>query len=304
MTSNGYSQKSFNFAPKDFIMMKLFVVFVCLSFSISAQDKPTYKIFTKEGKSSDFMSMMKETGKADVIFFGELHDNSLAHWLELQVMKDLFAQRGSVTLGMEMFEADNQLILDEYVSGLIDEKLLLSEAKVWDNYKNDYKPLIEFATENKQRVIATNIPRRYANIVFKKGIKELNSLPTEAKKWIAALPIEIDLTLPGYKSMVDQMGGHGPAGSAENIARSQAVKDATMAHFILKNKNFPFLHVNGSYHSQNNEGIVWYLRQAEGKLKIVTLQTVEQKEILELEATNKGLADYIICIPADMNKTY
>lgn len=289
---------------KDFFMRKLLALLLLVSIVSTAQDRPAYKVYTKEGKLTDFTAMMKEAAKADIIFFGELHDNSMAHWLELQVMKELFAQRGSVTLGMEMFEADNQLILDEYVTGLIDEKLLLNEAKVWDNYKNDYKPLVEFAKENKQRVVATNVPRRYANMVFKKGIDQLNSLPQEAKNSIAPLPITIDLSLPGYKSMIDGMGSHGAPGSAENMARSQAVKDATMAHFTLKNRTFPFLHVNGSYHSQNFEGIVWYLKQADAKLKIVTLQVVEQKNIDALETENKGLADFIICVPSDITKTY
>lgn len=272
--------------------------------AIFAQDKPAYKIFTKEGKTSDFTSMIKEAGKFDIIFFGELHDNSMAHWLELQVMKELYKQRGAVTLGMEMFEADNQLILDEYVAGLIDEKLLLNEAKVWDNYKNDYKPLVEFAKESKQKIVATNVPRRYANLVYKKGIDQLNSLPEEAKKYLAPLPISIDLTVSCYKSMIEQMGGHGAPGSAENMARSQAVKDATMAHFTLKNRIFPFLHINGSYHSQNFEGIVWYIKQSEPLLKIITLQVVEQKNIDTINSENKGVADYIICVPADMTKTY
>ena len=284
--------------------MKKILLLLLVAVAAQSQDKPAYKIFTKEGKPSDFSSMMKEVAKADVIFFGELHDNAMAHWLELHVAKELFAQKGSVTIGMEMFEADNQIILDEYLNGLIDEKLLLNEAKVWDNYKNDYKPLVEFAKENKQRVIATNVPRRYANVVYKKGIEQLNTLPAEAKSWIAPLPVTIDLSLPGYKSMIDQMAGHGAPGSAENMARSQAVKDATMAHFILKNKTAPFLHVNGSYHSQNFEGIVWYLKQADAKLKIATIQLVEQKDISQVEAANKGVADFIICVPDDMTKTY
>jgi len=284
--------------------MKKLILFLIISGSLAAQDKPAYKVYTKEGKHTDFTSMMKQASKAEIIFFGELHDNAIAHWLELQVMKDLYAQRGTVTLGMEMFESDNQLVLDEYLNGVIDEKLLLNEAKVWDNYKNDYKPLVEFAKENKLRAVATNVPRRYANLVYKKGIEALNSLSAEAKNTIAPLPITIDLTLPGYKSMIEQMGGHGPAGSAENMARSQAVKDATMAHFILANKIFPFLHVNGSYHSQNFEGIVWYLKQADAKLVISTLQVVEQKNIDVLEIEHKGLADFIICVPSDMTKTY
>jgi uncharacterized iron-regulated protein len=280
------------------------IVLISLSSIAFAQNKPAYLIYTSDGKATDYVNLINEAAKNDIIFFGELHDNSIAHWLELQVTKDLFAKDNTLSLGMEMFEADNQLILDEYLNGLIDEKLLLNEAKVWDNYKNDYKPLIEFAKENKLKVIATNVPRRYANMVYKKGIESLETLQPDAKKFIAPLPIAIDLTLPGYKNMISQMGGHGSATAGENIAKSQAVKDATMAYFILQNKKGKHLHFNGSYHSQNKEGIVWYLLQANSKQKIFTVQVVEQKDIGKLEGINKNLADFIICVPDDMTKTY
>ncbi|MBL7857879.1 MAG: ChaN family lipoprotein [Cyclobacteriaceae bacterium] len=268
-----------------------------------AQDKPAYKIYTKEGKSVDFTKMMKEVTKAEVVLFGELHDNSIDHWLELQVMKALYTDHSNLAIGMEMFEADDQLVLNEYLNGTIEEKHLLSEAKVWDNYKNDYKPLIEFAKEKKLKAIATNIPRRYANLVFRKGVDALNELPADAKKWIAPLPVEIDLSLPGYKDMM-AMAMHGSNMNAENMAKSQAMKDATMAYFILQNRQHVFLHFNGSYHSQNYEGINWYLKKTDPKIKIASIHTVEQSDIEKLEEENKNTADFIICIPKDMNKTY
>jgi uncharacterized iron-regulated protein len=88
------------------------------------------------------------------------------------------------------------------------------------------------------------------------------------------------------------------------MAKSQAVKDATMAYFILKNKKGPFLHFNGSYHSQNYEGISWYLKKGDPNLKIATIHSVEQDSIDKLEEANKNTADFIICIPTDMTKTY
>jgi uncharacterized iron-regulated protein len=275
---------------------------VSLQFAFG-QDKPAYKIYTKEGKAVDFAKMIKEVSKADVVLFGELHDNSIDHWLELQVMKDLYAEHNNLAIGMEMFEADDQIVLNEYLNGTIEEKHLLSEAKVWDNYKNDYKPLIEFAKEKKLKAIATNIPRRYANLVFRKGTDALAALPEEAKKWIAPLPVEIDLTLPGYKGMMG-MATHGPTMNAENMAKSQAMKDATMAYFILQNRQDVFLHFNGSYHSQNGEGINWYLRKADPQIKIATIHSVEQGSVEKLDEENRNTADFIICIPKDMNKTY
>jgi uncharacterized iron-regulated protein len=286
--------------------MRYLFVLIFISSAALAQEKPAYKLFTKEGKSVDFSKMIKTMAKADVVLFGELHDNSIDHWLELQVTKDLYAQQNDLALGFEMFESDDQLVLNEYLTGVIEERHLLKEAKIWDNYQNDYKPLIEFAKAKKLPAIATNIPRRYANLVYRKGIAALDALPAEAKASIAPLPIEIDLTLPGYKGMISDMGGHQSqaAGNAENMAKSQATKDATMAYFILKNRKTIFLQFNGAYHSQNFEGINWYLKKAEPKINIVTVHSVEQESIDKLEDANLNTADYIICIPKDMTKTY
>jgi len=44
-------------------------------------------------------------------------------------------------LGAEMFESDNQLIMDEYMTGKIKNlKNFEDEAKLWPNYQTDYKP--------------------------------------------------------------------------------------------------------------------------------------------------------------------
>jgi uncharacterized iron-regulated protein len=286
-------------------MKYILLILLLINQHAVAQDKPTYQIFTSEGKAVEYGKMVKKIAQADVVLFGELHNNSLCHWLELQVVKDLFTKQSDMAIGMEMFEADNQLILDEYLQGIIEEKHLQSEAKVWDNYETDYRPLVEFAREHQLKVIASNIPRRYANLVYRKGIEALDSLPDRAKQWIAPLPIEVDLSLPGYKDMMEMMGGHGEGNNAENLVRSQAVKDATMAYFILDAaKEGTVLHFNGSYHSQNREGIVWYLKQANSVLKIATIHTVEQEDIETLEEEHKNTADFIICIPSDMTKTY
>ena len=284
-----------------FILLSILLL-ICLSGM--AQDKPAYCIFTSEGKDIGYDKLLKKINGAEVILFGELHNNPICHWLELQLTQDLFAQQPDLTLGMEMFEADDQLILDEYLAGTIEEKHLTSEAKVWSNYDTDYRPLIEFAKGHQLKVVASNIPRRYANLVYREGIQALDSLSDTAKQWIAPLPIEVNLSLPGYTGMMEMMGGHGEGKDAENLAKAQAVKDATMAHFILSHLNGILLHFNGTYHSQNYEGIVWYLKKARPDLEITTIHTVEQDNIDELEEEHRNMADFIICVPADMTKTH
>lgn len=283
-----------------------YTLFLILFISLHGftQEKPAYRLFDSEGKEVKYEKMIKELEKADVVFFGEQHNDPISHWMELQVMKSLYEKDNQLTLAMEMFEADDQLVLNEYLNGVIEERHLLVEAKVWDNYKTDYKPLVEFAKEKKLPVVASNIPRRYANLVYRKGVQALDSLPAEGKQWIAPLPFEIDLELPGYKSMITAMGPHASAGTAANMARSQASKDATMAYFILKGKKGLVYHVNGAYHSQNGEGIIWYLKKAQPRLKVATIHVAEQPGIEKLDDANKKAADFIICVPKDMTKTY
>jgi uncharacterized iron-regulated protein len=272
--------------------------------SLLAQDKPAYQIYTGTGKKVKYKKMLKNLEKADLILFGEIHNNPITHWLQLESTKDL-AERRALVLGAEMFESDNQLPLSEYLSGNIDASALAEQARLWNNYDTDYAPLVNFAKENELNFIATNIPRRYARIVFREGIEQLEELPEAEKAWIAPLPIAYDGSLPGYKAMLDMMGDT-PAHGGDNFPKAQAIKDATMAHFILENYEDGklFIHYNGSYHSDNYEGILWYLKRARPELNYVTISTVLQSDISKLMDDNQNKADFILCIPETMTTTY
>jgi uncharacterized iron-regulated protein len=269
-------------------------------------DKPAYRIFDVKGKSADYGDVLKSALEADLVFFGELHNNPVCHWLELELTKDLYAEKKEkLIMGAEMFETDDQLILDEYLAGKMKEKTFEAEAKLWDNYKTDYKPLVQFAIDNKVPFVATNVPRRYASLVNRSGFEGLDSLSREAMAFLPPLPVAYDPELKGYKEMLDAMGGQG-GHSSPNIPKAQALKDATMAYNILKGfkEGNCLIHFNGTYHSNNFEGIVWYIKQARPELKIMTIASVEQDTLDELIEENLNLADFTLCIPASMGKTY
>jgi uncharacterized iron-regulated protein len=270
-------------------------------------DKPAYQFFDLKGKKAGYSDVLREALTADIVFFGENHDSPICHWLELELTRDIYAEKSDkLVLGMEMFESDDQLLLDEYFGGTIREKNFEDEAKLWKNYKTDYKPIVKFAFDHQLRFVATNVPRRYASLVNKSGFEALDSLASEAKNLLPPLPIKYDPELEGYKSMVEMMKGMDQAHATDNIARAQALKDATMAHFILKNwsEGKLFLHFNGTYHSENYEGIVWYIRQARPDLKIMTIASLEQEGLDTLSAEKQGLADFTLVIPSTMTKTF
>lgn len=266
-------------------------------------DKPAYRLFDRRGAETRYGTMLDHLEKSSVVLFGELHINPIVHWLQFELTKDLFARvKERLIVGAEMFEADDQIIIDEYMAGTIGHDNLTAEAKVWDNYETDYRPVVEFALNHGIPFIGTNIPRRYARIVSGNGLRALEKLSDQAKQWIAPLPIPLDLKSPTYRDLLDLGTAHGM--EAENFLAAQAIKDATMAYFILKNHSPEklFMHLNGEYHSRRYGGIFWYLKQAQPDLAIVTITSVEG-ETLDFLDDYRDVADYTLVIPQSMTST-
>lgn len=271
---------------------------------MSAQKNPAaYALYDQKGKKVKYKKMLKALQEADVVLFGESHNDAIAHWMQNLVARDLQSS-GPISVGMEMLESDQQEGINGYLQGktTVEELEKIGEG-MWNNFSTDYQPLIDYARGEGIPVIATNVPRRFARVVFKEGFGGLEKLSAADKALLPALPVPYDAELPGYKQMLEMMpGGHG----GETFPMAQAIKDATMAHFIVANKleGRQFLHLNGSYHSDNFEGIGWYLNQYAPELKVVTITTVEEQDISNLSADNTGKAHFTLVVPALMTKTY
>jgi uncharacterized iron-regulated protein len=285
------------------LIFSFFFYAVMLLNTSFSQNVRAFKIYDKEGKETEYSEMVSSALKNQVVLFGELHNNPISHFLQIKLTKDLYASSGNnLTLAAEMFEADEQIILNEYISGKISERNFKAETKLWNNYATDYKPLVEFAKSNGLKFIASNIPRRYASIVYIKGLEGLDSLEPQAYDWIVPLPVSIDLTLKTYASLKEGMEGH----KNNFLPESQAIKDATMAYFIIKNliPDSKILHFNGAYHSDFYEGIYWFLKRDKPEMKVLTITSVEQNDLNQLEEENLNKADFIIVVDSDMTKTY
>lgn len=270
---------------------------------IESLGQQAYQIFDAKGKKADIHDLLKATKGKSHIFFGELHNSPIAHWLQLEITKALHETYGDqLILGAEMFETDNQLIIDEYFDDLIQQARFEAECRLWDNYETDYKPILEYAKEEGLRFIATNIPRRYANAVYHGGLNAIDALSQEAHRFIAPLPIPIDTSLTTYKEIHEMSKGH----TGSYMLEAQAVKDATMAHFILRNSRpgSMFFHLNGAYHTRQREGIIAYLSKKIAGESILTITCVEQEDTGKLTDEHRGLGDFTVCIDKDMTKTY
>ncbi len=262
---------------------------------------PNYALFNDAGRRVSHERLVRTLSSADIILFGELHDDPVAHWLQGVVAREL-ARKGPLILGAEMIEADDQGTLDRYLRGDIDQAAFDTLARLWKNHSTDYAPLVDLAREKGLLFIASNVPRRFARVVGKGGFEALDTIPLSERAWMAPLPIPFDPTLPGYVRMLEMMGDHG----SPDMVKAQALKDATMAHFIARHarKGTRFLHFNGSYHSDHHEGIGWYLARARPDLKVVTITTVQQDILGKLEVEHLGKADVILCVDRNFPRSY
>jgi len=277
------------------------VLFLFLSVFVFSQHRFAYQIFDSKGKKTTYGKLLKTSDKSELILFGEYHDNPISHWLELTLTKDLY-QKKALVLGAEMIEKNNQSQLNKYLLDQINQKAFDTLARLWNNYPTDYKPLVDFAKKNKLDFIATNIPRKYASLVYRNGFEVLDTLSENEKKWIANLPIKYDETLSQYQKMLEMAQGH----AGDNFPKAQAIKDATMGNSIVDNlrENTIFIHYHGSFHSDFYQGIYWYVKQERPNLKITTIATVSQENLSKLDEEHIGRADFIIVVDQDMTKTF
>ncbi|MCS7298270.1 MAG: ChaN family lipoprotein [Bacteroidia bacterium] len=270
-----------------------------------AQDKPAYLLYSGEGKRLSYKQALSYLSKADVVLFGELHDDPIAHWLAYELVRDLYRLRGErLMVGMEMFETDQNEALQQYWRGEISLAQLGGKIRLWPNFSTDYAPLVEFARQAKIPLYATNAPRAFARAVAQRGVAAMEEWMETERQWVAPLPFPRLDSLPSYQQMSSMAVEHGI--DPDNFRLAQMLRDATMAHRITSawRSGVLFFHLNGRYHSDSKEGIGAYLRLYQPHLRVITLTTERVPEIHTYRPPKKGLADIILVVPETMTRTH
>jgi uncharacterized iron-regulated protein len=269
---------------------------------------------------ADFEVMLADLAKADVIFVGEQHDDPNTHRLEHAILEGLRRRNVAVTLSFEMFERDVQDTLDKYLSGSIGETEFLKDSRPWPRYATDYRPLVELAKTLGWRVLAANVPRRYAAEVAKAGKSALDRLP-EADRALAARDLECpqDAYFERFSAAVgDHSGGSSTkaaeaGANAESTKRpdpltmdryywSQCVKDETMAESIAmavdRSSGQPgtIVHINGAFHSDFGTGVTERTRRRLGarRVAVITILPVSNIDTLTPSGDDLRRADFLV----------
>ena len=188
------------------------------SISLSGQiNSEHYKIYSvKLNKEVSLQDIAEDMTNADVLFFGEEHNDSVTHYLEAKMLEALYQKfKNQLVLSMEMFDRDVQNVVNEYLKDQIRERNFVKDARTWSNYR-DYRPMVEFAKTNQLDIICANAPTRYTNLAGRKGQGELKKLTKDAKNHFAPLPYK--MASGGYLAKLNALTSHTPPASSDTTA--------------------------------------------------------------------------------------
>lgn len=198
-----------------------------------------------------------------IVFVGETHTNYGHHLNQLAIIEKTHEKWGGVlSIGLEMVQQPYQQYLDSYISGRITELEMLKGVQWYSRWRYDfrlYRPIFDYAKQNKIPLIALNIPQELTKRISKVGI---DSLITEERK---QLPAIIDKSNTEYTARLRKIFGmhsHGKQFNEEGFNRfvdAQLAWDEGMAftasNYLKKHPKQHMVILAGSGHIINREGI-------------------------------------------------
>lgn len=166
--------------------------------------------------------MMTAIATDHLVYVGETHDNPASHRLQQQVIEAMHTQHGNrLAVGMEMFHADQQPVLDRWIGGELEEKQFIRQLDWYQNWRIDYayyRDILNLLRQRRIPIVALN-----ATAAQKQQARQQVAQTTQAP-----LDPYYQATLRGY------FAGH-DAGSQQidTFIRIQSLWDDTMAQSVV-----------------------------------------------------------------------
>jgi aminopeptidase N len=194
-----------------------------------------------------------------IIYVGERHTNYEDHKVQLELIMELSKKGRKVAIGMEMFQRPYQKALDDYLSGVISERVFLKASeyfKRWGFDYNLYREIIEFAKAKGIPIVALNLK---GEIVTKVSEGGLDALTEDERKEI---PQDMDMSDEDYRERLRKVFKLHEKIDLKNFDyfyQSQILWDETMAHLLAKfmndNPDFQVIVLAGEQHIIFGSGI-------------------------------------------------
>lgn len=262
-------------------------------------------------------NLVEQALAADVIVLAEQHDDALAHRFQA-TLTGVIASRGPVAVCMEMFERDEQALVDAYLAGGISKKTLMdvTDSADWGakgKWEEFYQPIVEAAREHKAPVVAANAPRRFTRLGRLESFEALAGFATAyPNQFVVPAPIEQSGYFERFKATMTHHGAPPAKGKKEEahampaftedqitgMFRAQQVWDATMADSVVKawRAHGKAMLMVGQFHTDHDGGLLLRMKAAAPEAKILTI-SLDKAESAALREEDKGRADFVVYRP-------
>ena len=224
-----------------------------------------------------------------IVYVGEEHTNYAHHAVQLEVIKGLLGKERKIAIGMEMFQRPYQAVLDDYVNHAIDRKTFLKRTEYFTRWRFDYelyKPIIDYARENRIPVIALNMEYEILDLVSKNG---LDALPSNLK---ANIPLDMDFSDDQYRDRLKKIFVEHTSLKDRNFDfffQSQILWDETMSQsadkYLAAHSDYQMVILAGSGHLMYGSGIPKRTFRRNGLGYAVILSDAD---------LDKDVADYVV----------
>jgi uncharacterized iron-regulated protein len=161
-----------------------------------------------------------------IILVGEYHASAAHHAAQLAVIRALHDAGLDLAVGMEMFRADSQASLDQWVDG----RMATGDFKkvYYDNWNFDwnlYRPILEYTRQNRIPLVGLNAPKGITRKVSREGFASLNAAERGKLKNVTC---RVDQTYEQYIRKAFGAHAHGDL-NFTYFCEAQLVWDTVMA---------------------------------------------------------------------------
>ena len=268
------------------------------------------------GSRVGWSELVERARGADVVVIGEVHGHATGLEAAAELFDEIVDSGARAALSMEFFEKDEQVALDDYLTGVTDEEAFREAAgRNANNYPEAHRRMVERAKRAGLDVIASNAPRRYVRYARRNGRGAVASFTSEQMR-LMDMPVEV--TQGRYRETFLEMFGFNPDGSsikseeesgdeshgmtmtyedAQAFFFAQNIWDETMARSIAdawRGGAQPVVQVVGRFHSDFGGGLVERVQRLAPGARVLVVSMVNSDPSGRLAPDDMGRADVVI----------
>jgi uncharacterized iron-regulated protein len=214
----------------EYISKKLLILAsLCILFSTTAGSTTGNILRVSDGAEIPFSEMIDDIKKVRLIFVGEERDQIMHHYAQFMIIRALFASGHKVAIGLELFQASDQQLLNQWMAGKYEEADL--NDFVYTHYRNWrmpwplYRDIFLYARRHHIPLIGLNVPFEILQQIAREGFSSLS--PKQVSK-LPGVSCNVD---PSYRTFIQKsIGSYGKdQESFTHFCETQMVWDTTMA---------------------------------------------------------------------------